>query len=48
MSLVATEIPFQVNKAALLEKIADLVQRGEGVRGSATCATSPTATACGS
>jgi len=26
MSLVATEIPFQVNKAALLEKIADLVK----------------------
>jgi DNA gyrase subunit A len=26
MSLVATEIPFQVNKAALLEKIADLVR----------------------
>ena len=28
MSLVATEIPFQVNKAALLEKIADLVREG--------------------
>jgi DNA gyrase subunit A len=28
MSLVATEIPFQVNKAALLEKIADLVKEG--------------------
>ncbi len=28
MSLVATEIPFQVNKAALLEKIADLVRQG--------------------
>ncbi len=26
MSLVATEIPFQVNKASLLEKIADLVR----------------------
>jgi DNA gyrase subunit A len=29
MSLVATEIPFQVNKAALLEKIADLVKDGK-------------------
>src|SRR5262249_23279535 len=28
MSLVATEIPFQINKAALLEKIADLVRDG--------------------
>jgi len=29
MSLVATEIPFQVNKANLLEKIADLVREGK-------------------
>ncbi len=29
MSLVATEIPFQVNKASLLEKIADLVRDGK-------------------
>src|SRR5213594_1883944 len=28
MSLVATQIPFQVNKAAMLEKIADLVREG--------------------
>ncbi|MBI5711407.1 MAG: DNA gyrase subunit A [Candidatus Eisenbacteria bacterium] len=28
MSLVATQIPFQVNKASLLEKIADLVRQG--------------------
>jgi DNA gyrase subunit A len=28
MSLVATEIPFQVNKASLLEKIADMVRQG--------------------
>ncbi len=28
LSLVATEIPFQVNKAALLEKIAELVKEG--------------------
>ncbi|HTK32751.1 MAG TPA: DNA gyrase subunit A [Candidatus Saccharimonadaceae bacterium] len=28
MSLVATEIPFQVNKAALLERIADMVREG--------------------
>src|SRR5215475_4661533 len=31
MSLVATEIPFQVNKASLLEKIADLVKDGRVV-----------------
>ncbi len=29
MSLVATEIPFQVNKSSLLEKIADLVKEGK-------------------
>jgi len=29
MSLVATEIPFQVNKGALLEKIAELVREGK-------------------
>ena len=29
LSLVATEIPFQVNKSALLEKIADLVKDGK-------------------
>ncbi len=29
MSLIATEIPFQVNKATLLEKIADLVREGK-------------------
>src|SRR5262245_57051310 len=29
MSLVATEIPFQINKASLLEKIADLVRDGK-------------------
>jgi DNA gyrase subunit A len=29
MSLVATEIPFQVNKAALLERIADMVREGK-------------------
>jgi DNA gyrase subunit A len=29
MSLVATEIPFQVNKASMLEKIADLVRQGK-------------------
>jgi len=28
MSLVATEIPFQVSKAGLLEKVADLVRQG--------------------
>src|SRR5207249_5590104 len=29
MSLVVTEIPFQVNKTALLEKIAELVKEGK-------------------
>ncbi|HEY3215912.1 MAG TPA: DNA gyrase subunit A [Candidatus Eisenbacteria bacterium] len=29
MSLVATEIPFQVNKSAMLEKIAELVREGK-------------------
>ena len=29
MSLVATEIPFQVNKSTLLERIADLVREGK-------------------
>ena len=29
MSLVATEIPFQVNKSAMLEKIAELVKEGK-------------------
>jgi DNA gyrase subunit A len=29
MSLVATEIPFQVNKGSLLEKIADMVREGK-------------------
>ena len=47
MSLVATEIPFQVNKGALLEKIADLVKEGRVV-GSPTCATSRIATGCAS
>src|SRR5262245_26838422 len=31
MSLVATEIPFQVNKSVLFEKIADLVKEGKVV-----------------
>ncbi len=31
MSLVATEIPFQVNKSSLLEKIADMVRDGRVV-----------------
>jgi len=31
MSLVATEIPFQVNKSSLLERIADLVREGKVV-----------------
>ena len=46
--IVVTEIPYQVNKAALIEKIAELVERQEARRHHARCATSPTATACGS
>ena len=43
--IIVTEVPYQVNKARMIEKIAELVQdkRIEGIR---ICATSPTATAC--
>jgi len=45
-SIVATEIPYQVNKAKLIEKIAELVrERGSTV--SPTCATSRIGRACG-
>jgi len=47
VSIVITEIPYQVNKARLIEKIAELAQE-KVVEGSPTCATSPTARACAS
>jgi DNA gyrase subunit A len=46
-ALIVTEIPYQVNKATLIEKIADLV-REKRSRASPTCATNPIATACAS
>ena len=47
-SIIVREIPYQVNKTRLIERIAELVneKRIDGV--SATCATSRTATGCGS
>ena len=45
--IIVTELPYQVNKATLVEKIADLA-RAKRIEGIATCATSPTATACAS
>ena len=47
-SIVITEIPYQVNKARLIEKIAELRQREEHRGHLATCATNPIATACAS
>lgn len=44
-AIVITEIPYQVNKASMVEKIAELV-REKRIEGISTCATSPTATAC--
>ena len=46
--IVVTEIPYQVNKARLLEQIAELVRDKKHRGDHATSATSPTATACGS
>ena len=47
-TIIVTEIPYQVNKARLIEKIAELVKEKklEGI--SEACATSPTRTACAS
>ena len=45
-NIVVTEIPYQVNKARLVEHIADLVQTTRRSKASPTCATKPTATAC--
>ncbi len=46
--IVVTELPYQVNKANLAIKIAELVQRQAASSASATCATSPTARASAS
>jgi DNA gyrase subunit A len=48
-AIIITELPYQVNKARLLERIADLV-REKLIDGIASdgCATSPTRTACAS
>lgn len=44
--IIVTEIPYQVNKARLVERIAELVHDKRS-RASATCATKPTAKECG-
>ena len=45
-AIVATELPYQVNKSALVEKIADLVKAGQARRHQPASRTSPRATAC--
>ena len=44
-AIIITEIPYQVNKATMVERIAELVQAKRRSRASRTCATNPTATA---
>ena len=46
-AIVVTEIPYQINKARLLKKIADLV-RDKALEGITDCATNQIATACAS
>ena len=46
-AIIVTEIPYQVNKRACIEKIAELVKEADSTA-SATCATSRIAPACGS
>ncbi len=46
--LIFTQIPYQVNKASLVEKIAPTWCARSASRASRICATNPTATACGS
>ena len=45
-AIIVNEIPYQVNKSRLIERIAEVVQRKDASRASPTCATNPTATAC--
>jgi DNA gyrase subunit A len=44
-AIIVSELPYQVNKARLIEKIADLVKE-KLIEASPSCATSPTRTAC--
>ena len=44
-AIIITEIPYQVNKASMVERIAELVTREEDRGHLANCATNPTATA---
>jgi DNA gyrase/topoisomerase IV subunit A len=44
-AIIVDEIPYQVNKKTLIEKIAELVNESAS-RASATSATSPTSRAC--
>ena len=44
-AIVVTELPYQVNKARLIEKIAELV-KDRNWRASPNYATNPTRTAC--
>jgi len=46
-SIIITEIPYQVNKARLIERIAELVQTKK-LEASLTCAMNPRAKACAS
>ena len=47
-AIIVTELPYQVNKARLIEKIADLVREKKIEGHHRAYATSPTRTACGS
>ena len=45
--ILVTELPYMVNKASLIEKIADLVQQ-KGLRVLLTCGMNRTGPECGS
>ncbi len=47
-TIIVHEIPYQVNKARLIEKIAELVKRKNALKASARCVTSLTKTVCAS
>ena len=47
-AIIISEIPYQVNKASLVERIAELVQARRRSKASPTCATRATATAIAS
>jgi len=46
-AIIVTEIPYQVNKATMIERISELV-RDKRVEASRTCATKATVMACAS